>query len=80
MPFKGIPLSRQNTTSRSQFSLGRTNACSRLYSGLASLVLFHPDYTVGSGIAPDLLPSAETEALAGSRQSRIPPVGNYTPP
>lgn len=36
--------------------------------------------TVGSGIAPDLLPLTEMKALAGSRQSRIPPVGNFTPP
>ncbi len=36
--------------------------------------------TVGSGIAPDLLPSTLMEALAGSRQSRIPPVGNFAPP
>ena len=76
MPFKGNPLSRQNTTLRSQFSLGRTNARALLTKGSASLVLFHPDYTVGSGIAPDLLPSAETEALAGSRLCRIPPVGS----
>ncbi len=36
--------------------------------------------TVGSGIAPDLLPFTGVKALAGSRQSRIPPVGNFTPP
>ncbi len=30
------------------------------------LVLFHPDYTVGSGIAPDLLTFRKPEALAGS--------------
>ena len=29
------------------------------------IVLFHPDYTVGSGIAPDLL-TLPKEALAGS--------------
>jgi len=33
------------------------------------LILFHPDYTVGSGVAPDLLtlPSFEEQALAGLR-------------
>ncbi len=36
--------------------------------------------TVGSGIAPDLLPFTRVKALAGSRQSRIPPVGNFAPP
>jgi hypothetical protein len=36
--------------------------------------------TDGSGIAPDLLPFTEVKALAGSRHSWIPPVGNFTPP
>lgn len=34
-------------------------------------VLFHPDYTVGSGISPDLLTSqVALKALAGSGQAR----------
>jgi len=38
-------------------------------------ILFHPDYTVGPGVAPDLL------TLCCQRRSRaIPPVGNCTPP
>jgi hypothetical protein len=50
------------------------------------LKLFHPDYTVGSGISPDLLTSASIDhrrsgALAGSpKQLGIPPVGNFTLP
>jgi len=45
------------------------------------LALFHPDYTVGSGLSPDLLtlPKAR-KALAGSGKIPIPPVGNCTPP
>jgi len=31
-----------------------------------AIILFHPDYTVGSGIAPDLL----TPALLGAKRSR----------
>ena len=48
--------------------------------------LFHPDYTVGSGIAPDLLTfqaglkAAGLKALAGSGHRPIPPVGTCTPP
>ncbi len=46
------------------------------------LALFHPDYTVGSGIGPDLLTFQRMlEALAGFRHfCLLPPVGNYTPP
>jgi hypothetical protein len=36
--------------------------------------------TVGSGLAPDLLTLPFGEALAGSRQHRIPPVGTLTRP
>ncbi len=45
-------------------------------------VLFHPDYTVGSGLSPDLLTFRlwRPEALAGSGKIPIPPVGNCTPP
>ncbi len=39
------------------------------------MVLFHPDYTVGPGITPDLLTLPE-----GRRSRAIPPVGNFTPP
>jgi len=52
----------------------------------ADPVLFHPDYTVGPGIKPGLLtlPHAEhfafRQALAGYAISRLPPVGNCTPP
>jgi len=45
------------------------------------LALFHPDYTVGSGLSPDLLTLPKTwKALAGSGKIPIPPVGNCTPP
>ncbi len=46
-------------------------------------IFFHPDYTVGSGIAPDLL---TLPGMMPGRRSRarplpvIPPVGNCTPP
>jgi len=54
-----------------RISLGRTSmvglSCERAFLH----VLFHPDYTVGSGIAPDLLTfRPRPEALAGSG---IPP-------
>jgi hypothetical protein len=43
--------------------------------------LFHPDYTVGFGLSPNLLTlTIARQALAGSRVARIPPVGNCTPP
>jgi hypothetical protein len=45
--------------------------------------LFHPDYTVGSGISPDLLTLNKRliQTLAGSKNFFfIPPVGNRTPP
>jgi hypothetical protein len=44
--------------------------------------LFHPDYTVGSGISPDLLtPSSLDEKRSRAPGFRpIPPVGNFTPP
>jgi len=40
--------------------------CRRSSSGVPCLVLFHPDYTVGSGISPDLLTLPLEKALAGS--------------
>ena len=45
-------------------------------------VLFHPDYTVGFGIAPNLLtPPIARRALAGfGDRSPLPPVGTFTPP
>jgi len=42
--------------------------------------LFHPDYTVGSGISPDLLTRAVERAARGLGISAIPPVGNLTLP
>ena len=33
--------------------------------GAQGLVLFHPDYTVGPGITPDLLTLSQGKALAG---------------
>jgi hypothetical protein len=55
---------------------------SPLRAGALCLVLFHPDYTVGSGLSPDLLTFRlwRPEALAGSGKIPIPPVGNCTPP
>jgi len=38
-------------------------------------ILFHPDYTVGPGVSPDLL----TLPPAGAR-GLWPPVGNFAPP
>ncbi|CVI61806.1 Putative secreted protein (modular protein) [Agrobacterium salinitolerans str. Hayward 0363] len=52
-----------------QISLGRTMQCeARSRAGVLCLVLFHPDYTVGSGLSPDLLTFRlwRPEALAGS--------------
>ncbi len=48
----------------------------------AMLILFHPDYTVGSGITPDLLtpPSLSWEGARGLGPRPLPPVGNFTPP
>ena len=47
--------------------------------GQVACILFHPDYTVGPGVTPDLLTSNET--MASSKRSRaIPPVGSCTPP
>jgi len=43
-------------------------------------VLFHPDYTVGPGIAPDLLTSPMLESARGLGVAALPPVGNLTPP
>jgi hypothetical protein len=44
-------------------------------------IFFHPDYTVGPGISPDLLTLQRVlQALAGSAMMAIPPVGNRTPP
>jgi hypothetical protein len=37
-----------------------------LFERRTCLVLFHPDYTVGSGISPDLLTLPLEKALAGS--------------
>lgn len=46
------------------------------------LALFHPDYTVGSGLSPDLLTfPVKPESARGLRNYvSIPPVGNFTPP
>ncbi|CUX41436.1 hypothetical protein AGR6A_Cc60299 [Agrobacterium sp. NCPPB 925] len=66
-----------------QISLGRTMQCEAHYARASlCLVLFHPDYTVGSGLSPDLLTFRlwRPEALAGSGKIPIPPVGNCTPP
>lgn len=57
----------------------------RRIRGHAFPVLFHPDYTVGPGIAPGLLTLQRT-ACKRSRarrfmlQAPLPPVGNRTPP
>jgi hypothetical protein len=42
-----------------------------------AFILFHPDYTVGPGVTPDLL---TLPAKAEKRSRAIPPVGNCTPP
>jgi hypothetical protein len=41
--------------------------------------LFYPDYTVGPGVAPDLLTSGNSQELL-ERSRAIPPVGTCTPP
>jgi len=46
---------------------------------LICLILFHPDYTVGPGITPDLLTSGNSGELL-ERSRAIPPVGSFTPP
>ena len=49
-------------------------------------VLYHPDYTVGSGIAPDLLTPPNRAGARGLMRrdreapSQTPPVGTSTPP
>ena len=48
--------------------------------GVMQIAFFHPDYTVGPGIAPDLLTRAHGAPLAGSVDRTLPPVGNRTPP
>ena len=47
------------------------------------LILLHPDYTVGPGVAPDLLTQkfrGETLGARGLGVAPLPPVGNCTPP
>ena len=40
----------------------------------------YPDYTVGPGIAPDLLTSPSRGSARGLGVAALPPVGNRTPP
>ncbi len=47
--------------------------------GQVACILFHPDYTVGPGVTPDLLTQGET-GVSPRRSRAIPPVGNRTPP
>jgi hypothetical protein len=51
------------------------------WSATARVVLFHPDYTVGSGISPDLLTFRQEvpEALAGSRIAPDTAGGEFHP-
>ncbi|WP_434733839.1 hypothetical protein NL154_07060 [Rhizobium sp. YTUHZ044] len=43
------------------------------------LILFHPDYTVGSGIAPaDPSPAKASEGARGLGPQPLPPVGTFT--
>jgi|GEM_PF-1972755 len=46
------------------------------------VAFFHPDYTVGSGISPDLLTRMRCmrRSRARPRIETIPPVGNHTLP
>jgi hypothetical protein len=49
------------------------------------VVFFHPDYTVGFGISPNLRITVKSDLLVGcwfgiKNPSNLPPVGNYTPP
>ena len=71
MPFKGfailLAISCPLVVMSELNSLGRTGVASPLCGRLSLLALFHPDYTVGSGISPDLLTfRLSPEALAGS--------------
>jgi hypothetical protein len=42
-------------------------------------ILFYPDYTVGPGVAPDLLTRLISQEI-NERSRAIPPVGTCTPP
>jgi hypothetical protein len=51
-------------------------------AGRTGIAFFHPDYTVGSGITPDLLtyrPHGRHRSRAQLRRA-LPPVGNLTLP
>jgi hypothetical protein len=37
---------------------------------------FHPDYTVGPGLSPDLLATGRTRGLGNHLLTAIPPIGN----
>ncbi|GAB1594534.1 hypothetical protein PAGU2638_02130 [Lysobacter sp. PAGU 2638] len=52
----------------------KAEACMRTPSSFIRTV------TVGSGVRPDLLTLRIAKALAGSRVSRLPPVGSSAPP
>jgi len=47
----------------------------------AQAIFFHPDFTVGSGFAPDQsLSSMFSESRASTQVASSPPVRNYTLP
>jgi hypothetical protein len=52
----------------------------RLQSYTANATFFHPDFTVGPGISPDLQPRTEMRLARGLGPKAIPPVGNLTLP
>ena len=58
-----------------------TRAACRQYQPRV-IAFFHPDYTVGSGISPDLLTRMQRirRSRARPRIGTIPPVGNHTLP
>jgi hypothetical protein len=65
----------QDDMGRRGFTHGRFHVMQR-----GGPILFHPDYTVGPGVAPDLLDIAALRKDVGNRSRAVPPVGNYAPP
>ncbi len=62
------------------FRPARTISDGQAYAACLSLLLSHPDYTVGSGITPDLLSLNNCSVARGLTQKSLPPVRNFTLP
>lgn len=80
MPFKGFPAFTVEQQPCGRQIVPWANKLSTPLRAHTNIVLFHPDYTVGSGIAPDLLTFRNRKRSRAPGPLRIPPVGNFTPP